>query len=186
MSEVEGCHGCFRRACKLLCRPTSCTDDVNGVPGMQGQQTEEAERDDVEGQAAFMAAQSSPGQHQRAGARQSMREYFAGQLMQHEWMTDAPEDLGQNWWEFSAWLDGLQTLGAGCTSDCYFAQNSFLSSWLSCLAMQDSPASPRGSAMPAHSFQGMHSELLQKGRDNAPLSLLAPRRLCTDWQAPTC
>lgn len=88
---------------------------MNGVHGMQGQQKEEAETNDLKEQAAFMAAQTSPEQHQMAGARQSMREYFAGQLMQHEWMTDAPQDLGQNWWEFQPWLDGLQTLGAGCT-----------------------------------------------------------------------
>ena len=159
---------------------------MNGVHGMQGQQTEEAETNAMKEQAAYMAAQPSPEQHQMASARQSMREYFAGQLMQHEWMTDAPEDLGQNWWDLQPCLDGLQTLGAGCTLAAVLLMTSFLSSWLSCLAMQDSPASPRGSAMPDHSFQGTHSELLQKGRDSAPLSLLAPRRFCTDWQAPIC
>ena len=41
-------------------------------------------------------ARPSTEQHQ-AMEQQSMRENFSRQLMQHEWMTDIPEDLGQDW-----------------------------------------------------------------------------------------
>lgn len=33
-------------------------------------------------------------------AHQSTKDYYASQLMQHEWMTDIPEDLGQSWYYF--------------------------------------------------------------------------------------
>ena len=32
-----------------------------------------------------------------AHTHQSVREQLANQLMQHEWLTDIPEDLGQKW-----------------------------------------------------------------------------------------
>ncbi len=49
-------------------------------------------------------------QQQDAKEQQSMRDHFAEQLMQHEWMTDIPEDLGHNWctapfpWMSCTWL----------------------------------------------------------------------------------
>ncbi len=82
----------------------------------------EAKMKDMKGQSASIAAESSLQQHQIVGARHSMREYFAGQLMQHEWMTDIPKDLGRDWWAF-----GLDCMAAGiCRQDAPLAAVIFL------------------------------------------------------------
>ena len=38
------------------------------------------------------------GRQSDAYAHQSVTDHLANQLMQHEWLTDIPEDLGQNWY----------------------------------------------------------------------------------------
>jgi len=63
----------------------------------QGKGVQVAHRGSDDGATQSMQPEPSSGQQQEAGAQQSMRNYFAEQLMQHEWMTDIPEDLAQNW-----------------------------------------------------------------------------------------
>ena len=116
-------------------------------------------------------------QQQQSMVQQSMREHFAGQLMQHEWMTDIPEDLGHNWCACSSFPPHADS------SRCRLMQPSCR--WqapgrhLVC-GMQACPASSRRSALPGYSVQKPHGKLLKEGCDSAPLPVATSWRISTD------
>ena len=115
-----------------------------------------------------------------AHTHQSVRDQLANQLMQHEWLTDIPEDLGQKWCaRLSAYNDnrihchrhmchrrGADDLLGG---EMYVAQD--------CHAASGRPK------MLDHSFQESHSELLQEGCYHTSLSVPASWRLSPDRRA---
>ena len=76
----------------------------------QGKGVQVAHRGNDDGATQSMQPEPSSGQQQEATAQQSMRDYFAEQLMQHEWMTDIPEDLAQNWCTSVSKVDCLDVM----------------------------------------------------------------------------
>lgn len=131
---------------------------------------------------AFAQPQVSSNQQQEAAVQRSMREHVAGQLMQHEWMTDIPEDLGLNWCTCSQSLDFMDPL---FTSPYGLTPLKACTCQSSCCSMQACPASSRRSALSGHSVQKPHGELFQEGRDSASLPFPTSWRVSTDGLAPS-
>ena len=115
-----------------------------------------------------------------AKAHQSGRDYLASQLMQHEWLTDIPEDLGQNW------CACLRAHNDNRAHRHYHMCHQRVADHLPGCKMyvvQDCHAASGRPKMLDHSFKESHSELLQEGRDHTSFSVSASWWLSPNRQA---